>query len=121
MALETYKFIHLLGVLMIFLSIGGAIMHVINGGNKIHSWKKPMAITHGIGLLLALLGGFGALAKLGGPSMFPGWAIGKLLIWVFMAVVITILFKKKEWSKPLWLVMLLLGGFAAYLANFKPF
>lgn len=61
---SVYKVIHLLGVLMVFLSLGGITMHSINGGGRDHSWRKPVAITHGIGLLLALVGGFCKISSL---------------------------------------------------------
>ena len=79
---SIYKIVHLLGVMMVFLSLGGVIMHAINGGEKEHSWRKPVAITHGIGLLLALVGGFGLLARLGVMhGTLPGWVLAKLGIW----------------------------------------
>ncbi len=61
---SVYKVIHLLDVLMVFLALGGVTMHFINGGGKDHSWRKPIAITHGLGLLRALVGGLGLRAYL---------------------------------------------------------
>ena len=119
---SVYKVVHLLGVLMVFLALGGVTMHVINGGGKDHSWRKPVAITHGIGLLLALVGGFGLLARLGVMhGTLPGWVIAKLGIWLVFAVLVGVVVRKKSWAKPLWLITLLLGGLAAYLAGSKPF
>jgi len=53
-----YKVIHLVGILMIFLALGGVVTNAINGGTKNHLWHKPIAFTNGIGLLLSLVGGF---------------------------------------------------------------
>jgi hypothetical protein len=45
---------------MLFLSVGGLIHHMLNGGTKAtNAWRKQAAITHGIGIVLILLGGFG--------------------------------------------------------------
>lgn len=118
----VYKVVHLLGVLMVFLAFGGVVMHAINGGGREHAWRKPVAITHGIGLFLALLGGFGLLARLGIMSGgFPGWVIAKLGIWLTFAIMTGVVIRKTSWAKPLWLVALLLGALAAYLAGSKPF
>jgi len=107
---------------MVFLALGGVTMHVINGGGKDHSWRRPVAITHGIGLLLALVGGFGLLARLGVKyGTLPGWVIAKLGIWLVFAVMVGVVVRKQSLAKPLWLLTLLLGGVAAYLAGSKPF
>lgn len=97
-------------------------MHVINGGEKHHAWRKPTAMTHGIGLLLALVGGFGLLARLGVVhGGLPAWVIAKLGIWFVFAIMVGVVIRKKSLAKPLWFITLLLGGLAAYLAGSKPF
>ncbi len=107
---------------MIFLALGGVAMHSINGGEKDHIWRRPVAITHGVGLLLALVGGFGLLARLGVMhGTLPGWVLAKIGIWIIFALLIGVLIRKRTWAKPLWGTMLLLGGIAAYLAANKPF
>ncbi len=119
---SIYKIIHLTGVLMVFLSLGGVAMHAINKGTKDHSWKKPVAITHGLGLLLSLVGGFGLLARLGVMhGTLPGWVLTKLGIWFTFAILIGVLIRKPSLAKPIWVLTILLGGVAAYLAGSKPF
>ncbi len=119
---SVYKVIHLIGILMVFLAVGGVTMHVINGGGREHSWRKAIGITHGFGLILALVGGFGLLARLGvaqGPM--PGWAMAKIGIWLIFAIMVGIVIRKKSWAKSLWVITLCLGGVATYLAGSKPF
>lgn len=119
---QVYKTVHLVGILMLFLSLGGVITHVINGGSRDHSWRKPLAITHGLGLLLALVGGFGLLARLGiMHGMLPGWVLAKLAIWLVFAILIGVMIRKNSWAESLWFIVLILGGVAAYLAGTKPF
>jgi hypothetical protein len=119
---EVYKVIHLVGVLMVFLALGGLITHAANGGSKNHSWRKPIAITHGIGLFVSLVGGFGLLARLGiVQGGLPLWVWLKLGIWTFFAALIGVLIRKPAWAKPVWLLMIILGALAAYLAGSKPF
>jgi hypothetical protein len=117
-----YKVLHLLGVLMVFLALGGITMHVINGGGKDHSWRKSIGITHGLGLLFSLVGGFGLLARIGvSHGDFPGWAIAKLAIWALFAIMVGVVIRKKEWAKQIWFSTIFLGFVAAYLAGSKPF
>ena len=118
----VYKIIHLVGVLMIYLSLGGVATNAINGGGRNHSWRIPIAITHGIGLLLSLVGGFGLLARLGiVQGGMPGWVWAKLGIWVLFAALVTVLVRKPSAAKPVWALTILLGAVAAYLAGSKPF
>lgn len=119
---SVYKVVHLVGVLMVFLSLGGVATNAINGGQKNHSWRKPIAITHGIGLLLSLVGGFGLLARLGIiHGGLPGWALAKLGIWILFAVLIAVVSRRPAWARPIWSVIIVLGATAAYLAGSKPF
>jgi hypothetical protein len=119
---SVYKIIHLVGVLMIYLSLGGVATNVINGGGKKHSWRIPIAITHGLGLVLSLVGGFGLLARLGiVQGGLPGWVWAKVGIWLLFAVLVTLLVRKPGVAKPVWALTILLGAVAAYLAGSKPF
>lgn len=118
----VYKVIHLMGVLMVFLAMGGAATHAINKGTKAHDWRKGIAITHGIGMFVSLLGGFGLMARLGiAHGGFPGWIWAKLLIWAIFGALIAVFLRKPTWSKGLWPAMILLGGLAAYFAGSKSF
>lgn len=118
----VYKVVHLVGVLMVFLALGGLATNAVNGGTKAHAWRKPIGFTHGLGLFLSLLGGFGLLARLGiVHGGLPGWAIAKLAIWIVFAVLIAVIPRKPGWAKTLWPVIIGLGGAAAYLAGSKPF
>lgn len=119
---EIYKVVHLVGVLMIFLSLGGVALNAINGGIRNHMWKKPVAITHGLGMLFSLVGGFGLLARLGfAQGGLPGWVIAKLAIWLAFGALIGVFARKPRWSKTLWPTMIVMGAAAAYLAGSKPF
>lgn len=106
---------------MVFLSIGGVLTHLINGGQKKHLWRIPIGVTHGVGLLLSLVGGFGLLARLGiVHGGLPNWVLVKLGIWTLFAVLIGLVYRKPSWSKLIWPLMITLGALAAYLAGSKP-
>lgn len=117
----VYKNIHLLGVFMLLVALGGLILHQINGGAREHAWRRPVAITHGVGLLLALVGGFGALARLGLFWPMPGWVIGKIVIWLVFGALVVVIVRCPSLAKSLWWVTIVLAGLAGYLALNKPF
>ncbi len=117
----VYKVMHLVGVLMVFLALGGVVTNAVVDGRKHVGWRRSIAITHGVGMLLSLVGGFGLLARLGLVQGLPGWVWVKLAIWLFLGLTIGVLARKPAWAKPLWVLVLLLGGVSAYLAGSKPF
>lgn len=118
---QVYKLIHLVGVLMLFLSVGGLILYTIYGGDRKHPWRKVLLATHGIGIILVLVAGFGLLARIGIFWPWPGWVAIKVGIWVVFAALPAIIARKPSWTNFLWWMVVVLGGFAAYLAGQKPF
>ena len=118
MSYEFYKILHVVGVLMVFASIGATLVKASLKDTS-STFKKEIGITHGVGLLLALVAGFGIIAKLG--LAFNGWVIAKILIWLFFGGVTAIATRKPELAKPLWFISILIGILAAYLAIYKPF
>lgn len=120
---HVYKVMHLTAIFMIVLSLGGMAFHAISGGGRNHPFRKNLARTHGVGLLLALIAGFGLLARLGFAhnQWPPGWAMAKIGIWLLLGGLSAVLLRKPQWGKPLWIGIIFLTGTAAYLANYKPF
>ena len=109
MSYETYKLLHVIGLIALFLGLGG----ILAGG------RKSFLALHGLGLLIMLVAGFGMQAK--GSLGFPGWMIAKLGVWVLIAVTPVAM---KRGMLPAGLAVLLmfaLGGAAAWLALTKPF
>lgn len=119
-SLEVYKIVHILGILMLFMSLGGVLIVSINGGEESHKSRKFLRISHGLGLLLILLGGFGMLARLGILWPMPGWVIAKILIWLMLGGLISLVLQS-DLSKLIWFMVILLGTVAAYLGIMKPF
>jgi len=39
----VYKNIHLIGVFMILMAVGGLLLRCITGGTQEHSWRRPVA------------------------------------------------------------------------------
>jgi hypothetical protein len=120
-ALEIYKNIHLLGVFMILVALGGLILQQINTRTREQVWRRPVVITHGIGMVLVLVAGFGMLARGGIHWPWPGWVIGKIIIWLVFGVLIAVIGRSPSLAKPLWWITIALAGIAAYLALNRPF
>lgn len=110
----SYKLVHLIGIMALFVGLGASF----DRENKRIKWTGPV---HGIALLLILVAGFGMLSSLGiRHSQLPGWVIGKIVIWLFLGLALTLV-KRKILSTSI-LIPLLIGGggVAAYLALWKP-
>ncbi|HBP23398.1 MAG TPA: hypothetical protein DEA08_37175 [Planctomycetes bacterium] len=130
MSYATYKILHLLGLMLVFLSLGGLTVQALmtpaqptGEGEEGAAPAKPPAkaalfALHGIGMLLLLVAGFGILAKL--KLGFPAWVHPKLLIWLILGAVPVIAKKAPPARVPLLFVVTLLGLAAAYLGVMKP-
>ncbi len=49
--------LHFAGIFLTFLSLGGTLLHALNGGDReSNPSRRWIAMGHGIGLLLVLIG-----------------------------------------------------------------
>lgn len=120
MPYETYRLIHFFGIFLILVALGSATHHVIAGGTKqTDPFRRGIMITHGVGMLLVLLGGFGALAKLGIHGL-PVWAICKLVIWLIFGGLIAVVYKKPQYARAIWFIIPMLALLSGIFAAFKP-
>jgi hypothetical protein len=122
--LEPYKLLHIVGVMLAFAALGGLALTVENGATKQTSRsRKLIAMTHGIAMFLVILGGFGALARLnishGGG--LPGWIIVKLLVWLAMAAIVVLPYRKPASARAVFWALPVLGVIAVSMALWKPF
>ena len=116
----TYKIVHLTGLFMIFMAYGSLLLNGMQRGGKKFAYRKFPGLTHGLGLVIALIGGFGLLARTGVTSPWPLWVWLKLSIWIVYGFASPFVRKSPLMAKTLWFVIIGLGITAAYLANFKP-
>lgn len=119
MSYEFYRLMHFLGIFLALTAISGQIIAAILQQPKQHPAKRFLSISHGVGLVIALVGGFGLLAKLG--VGFPGWVHGKIAIWIVFGFWGALAFRQQKLARVLWLGMIALGVIGAYLARYKPF
>jgi len=121
MSLLAYRLIHILSIMLLFTAMGGLLL-ASRAGVTTGASRKTAGLTHGLALLLLLVSGFGALAKLGlsNPGIWPVWLWLKLLIWLLFGAVIVLIRRAPRSTALLWWALPLLGALAAYLALFKP-
>ncbi len=118
MSFATYKILHLSGVLMIFLAVGGMLV-AARAKEAAAAFKAGLGILHGLGLALVMIAGFGLLAKSG--AGFPGWVLVKIIIWLIFGGLIAILKRKPELGQTLLWTSTALGIIAVIMAVAKPF
>ena len=106
----TYKIIHLTGISLLALGVGG----MMAGGEK----RKTFAMLQGLGLVVMLVSGFGLLAKLG--LGYPHFAIVKTVLWLLIGALPVIFRKLKTPLPAAILISLILVGTMAYLGVVKP-
>lgn len=118
-----YKVVHLLGIVTLFTAMGGTVLHALNGGTKqSNSGRGLVAALHGIALLLILIGGFGMMARMGIMATgWPGWLHVKMTIWVLLPLLGWLGARKPQYSRATMILMPVIGGFAAWVAIYKPF
>lgn len=120
MSYATYKVLHLLGVMLLFFALGGMTLHALNGGDKESNKAKGLVYAfHGVALLLLLVAGFGAMAKMGIKGGVPVWVWLKLGVWLLLAASPALITRKPDLGKALWFVLPLAGGLAGFLAVTK--
>jgi len=118
---QIYKLIHFFGIFSTLVALAAICLHVIRGGTiGDNPMRKPLSALHGAGLFLALLGGFGMLARLG-ASPASGWVIAKLVIWLFLGASLTLVYRREGSARPMLFLLPVLAVLAAYFALYKPF
>ncbi len=110
----TYKFIHLVGILFVFIAIGG--LAALSKGS---TSRKYFGIIHGVFLLVIFVAGFGLIARLKLGSPWPIWIWCKMAGWLIIGMAPKF---TKSWSPLKTLIFYgILGAAMAYLALYKPF
>lgn len=118
----TYQLLHVLGFILVFMALGALSLHAMNGGTRNSNGARALvAITHGLGILLILVAGFGMLARLGAMSGgMPGWVWVKVFVWLLLAGLIVVPYRKPEWGRALWFALPILGIIAAASVLYRP-
>lgn len=121
MSTEFYKVLHLLAILVLFMSMGGLAMVTLRDGTEEDKKRarKPLMILHGVALLVIFVAGFGLMARMGMMgSGWPTWIFGKLGVWLVLGGITALL--KKPLGLAWYLIVPALGAVGAMLAVLKP-
>lgn len=111
-----------MGIVSVFLSLGALVWNSFVGGEKKFPGRKIVMITHGVGLLVTFVAGFGLMARIGlMQAGWPGWIYGKVVIWLFLGGIVALIPRKPKLALPIWILLILIAGTATYLARVKPF
>jgi hypothetical protein len=114
MSPQFYHILHIVGVMLLFTSIGGMLATSQPGAPA----RRLVGILHGVALLILLVAGFGWLAKAGG--VYPAWVWIKVALWAVLGM-LPALVKRKRLPAGLGVALgLLIGVIAAYIGYFKP-
>jgi hypothetical protein len=116
-----YKVLHLAGVFLLLLSLGGTAVLGSVLPEKRETWRRLLSIAHGLGILLLLIAGFGLLARLGASWPWQGWILLKLLLWVLLGALPVAARRLPDLAIPLWWVAFAAALAAGWLAVYKPF
>jgi hypothetical protein len=112
----TYKVIHLLGIFLLFSSIGGLWALSAGAGETRKAVRRLLMATHGAALLVILVAGFGMMARLGIMAGWPPWIWIKLGIWLLVGATPALLMRAERAATPLFFLAPLLGAIAAWAA-----
>ncbi len=84
----TYFFIHIASILLLV----GVTFFALSAKMEL---RKPVLIISGILSLLALIGGFGLLARIYGHQ-FPAWIGVKVVCWLGLSAIAGLAFRRRE-------------------------
>lgn len=125
MTIETYRLLHIIGIIALFFGFGGVLFLNANhekskGQQKIPaSLKIQSFVAHGVGLILILISGFGMLARLGYAHDIPGRIYAKLIIWILLGLGVSAARRLSKHTWKIFFALWALGGTAAALALLK--
>lgn len=122
MPYEIYKVLHLTGIFLLTSGLVGMLVLAWSGHQIAGKVKTFALVTHGIGLLLMLVSGFGLLARMGimHGAGFPFWIYVKLAIWGIFGGIIALVKRKGTIGWPLYFLMMAIFIAAAYFGVYKP-
>lgn len=115
MDVVTYRLLHVVGVLFLFVGLGGMLAGRGDGS------KPPalFAVLHGVGLVVMLVAGIGVLHK--AALAWEPWVLAKVACWVLLAAAPFLVRRGVLPRGVALLLVLALGATAAWLALEKPF
>lgn len=118
----VYQILHFVGITMVLLSFGAILLHQMNHRAQPFAHKRLVMATHGVGMLLVLVAGFGLLAKKLGlvGQGWPLWIWLKLSVWLAFGIGVAYVLRTPYLAKFNWFLVVVLIGAASFVAIYKP-
>ncbi len=119
---KLYKMLHLGAIVLICMTTAGLAFHAWLGGTKESAGgaRKALLALHGVGMLLAFVGGMGAGAQTGAISSehgFQSWVHIKIALWFALGALPALPYRSPRLAASLFVVVPLLVAFAAWVAG----
>jgi len=115
-----YKVLHIAGIAAVVAGLAALAFHRIGGGTKEDAGHKALAFaTHGSGLIILLVTGFGMVARLD-AGMTSVWVLAKIGLWLLAGALIALPLRSAGLAKATWAGVLTLVAVAAFFAIHKP-
>ncbi|MGZ3691467.1 MAG: hypothetical protein ACXVAX_08185 [Pseudobdellovibrio sp.] len=121
MSYEFYKMLHITGIVLLFSGLTALLTMKATGVPLEGPSRKFAFLSHGLGLFLILLAGFGMMARLGMMGAMPNWIYVKIAIWLYFGAAIALVKRKGQLGWKLYIPLILVLMLAAYVALTKPF
>jgi uncharacterized membrane protein SirB2 len=109
----TYQILHVVSVLLLFGLTFSAF------ANPQPSRKRMLLIGQGIAALVALISAFGLIAKIH-ANQFQGWMFVKLGVWLVVAALGGIVFRRPQKAGLFAWITAVLGAVAVYMVYARP-
>lgn len=114
MKTQIYQLIHVFSVIMIF----GLTFFALAAPKP--ERKRPILIATGVLALLIFVSGFGLISTVY-SNQFAGWMIVKMAVWLIVAGLGGMAFRKPNLAGPLGMLFAVLALIAVIMVYFKPF
>lgn len=105
MPYEFYKILHIVGVILTVYGLFGLSSVLWAEAEPKPVQRRVWAISHGLGLLIVLVAGFGLAARLGYFGQLPGWVYAKLAVWFLVGAMLMPVKRRPKYSA-VWIVMI---------------
>jgi hypothetical protein len=120
MSIQLYKILHFAGLTLAFMGLTGVLALRWSSSETLGK-RLLFSLSHGLGMLVALVSGFGLAAKLGYTSSLPYWIIGLIIVWILLGASFALVKRLSKFSALIMIWLTVLAIIGSWLAVMKPF
>ena len=121
MSYSFYNWLHIFSLLGVFTCLGAISIYVAGGGLREHfPFRRALGMTHGLGMLISFVAGFGLMTRGGYSFSENPWLFAKLGIWLLLGLSPFFVWRVRgPGAQRLFWVFIGMGILGSYLAIFK--